>query len=75
MLSLIIESVLLCDLSLREPFAAWSADGRLFENIFIARALSNDDLDVGPFEWACMVVAIEPDDSEDSLDRGGRDAV
>jgi hypothetical protein len=51
----------------------WSADDRLFENIFIARALSKDDLEVVPFELDSMAVAREPDDSEDNLDRDGRE--
>ena len=52
---------------------AWSADDRLFENIFIARALSKDDLEVVPFELDSMAVARELDDSEDSLDRDGKE--
>jgi hypothetical protein len=45
----------------------------LFENIFIARALSKDDLPVDPFELASIAFAMEADDSEDCLDRGGSD--
>jgi hypothetical protein len=44
-------------------------------NIFIARDLSNDDLETGPFELASMIVAMEPEDSDDSLDRDGREEV
>jgi hypothetical protein len=47
----------------------------LFENIFIARVLSKDDLEVMLFELPCIVVTREPDDSEDSLVRDGREEV
>jgi hypothetical protein len=45
----------------------------LFENIFIARAFSKDDLETVVFELVSIVVAMEPDDSEDSLERGDRE--
>jgi hypothetical protein len=45
----------------------------LFENIFIARAFSKDDLEFELFELTSIAVAMEPDDSEDSLERCGRE--
>jgi hypothetical protein len=48
----------------------------LFENIFIARALSKDDREVRPFGLACIATAAkEPEDSEDSLVRDGKEEV
>lgn len=73
--SLKTESDLLCDreLSLTEPLPS---DVLLFENIFIARALSNDDLEL---EGACALataVAMEPADSDsEGRDLLGSDAL
>ena len=74
-LSLKIESDLLCN---REPSFAETlpSDALLFENIFIARALSNDDLGLDGACALATAVAMEPVDSNsDRCDLLGREAL